>query len=85
MCKNYFLALAPADRYWLVGCPVRGLRKEVFPEGEGRVKFHAFLEKNQPLDPKVGAELNIFPDVLKFTVTYPQTSQSQGHSQLCFS
>ena len=34
-------------------CPVRGLRKDVFPEGEAKRKLFQFLGQHQPLDPQV--------------------------------
>ena len=34
-------------------CPVYGLRKDVFPEGEARKKFYNVFSKHKPVDPQV--------------------------------
>ena len=34
-------------------CPVKGLRKDVFPEGEAKRKLLQFLDQHRPIDPKV--------------------------------
>ena len=50
---------APADPYGLERCPLRHLRKDVFPESEARKKLDEFFDRCRPLDPQVGGRLPV--------------------------